>query len=331
MSNNSIPSVSDLTSQLQYIPVTALSNWLRSKGKPYSLGLTPFKKLNQWITQGRILTSDINDAMLDIEEAGDKKVYLRIIEGTLPQTKHEFDRLLTASGVAHVAKSRRSVKNGSNPILNYIVWIETENPQIVIKFSEMQENINFDPETEEFETVLKPVFVVVRIEVTSGFTELRFDTPAKRHIHKDGEGKSNTSVFESYYFDRVATLLRGVESYQLFGLDDVVDHIVVSGKDFFRIHREQTTTTGNVKQIYSSHDDIRDSPARNGAVSADGLNWIFDDLTGYWKASASNGALIKDLYMRLIKSESIMKFERDCLGVELDYAIKKIRDIKSKV
>jgi hypothetical protein len=329
-----VPSIADIGEHLKHVPISAVSNWLRLHGKPHTKAspLQFYKKINKWITDGDITMDDLQQVVLDIEENGGKKVFLKVVLGELPQNKDAFDQLLIASGVPVVARKRRSVKSGTGTTLNHMIWIEAVNekpPYIVIKFSEMQENIKFDPETEEIERIPKPTFVVVKIDVVTGFAEFRFDPPARIHQHKDGEGNSNTTVYENYYYDLVNLYLRGVD-YEYFALDDVAEHLVEHGRDFFRIHREQTTTTGNVKQTYVSLGDVRDSPARTGAVDADGRNWIYDDITGYWKSNASGGALIADLYMRMLKAEGSLKFERDCLGIELDYAVQKIRDIKAQ-
>lgn len=335
MSKVQIPSISQIGEFLQHLPTTAILNWLRVNDKPHTTKNTSsfYKNLNKWISEGKLTIEDLNEAVYDIEESGGKRVYLRVLIGDLPRNKKQFDDFLDKAAIPSIAKYPRSVRNSSRPTLNHILWNEAGNASyITIKYSEMQEEIIFDPETFQAETLSRPVFIIIKIDVLSGFTEFRFDTPAKRHIHKDSEGQSNAKVFESFYFNKVQALFTNIQIEQ-YGLIEVAEDIVQNGADYFRINREQTTTTGNGKQTYScgSHGDVRELPARIGASKADGKNWIYDDITGYWMAATSEGALPNDLFMRLSKVDSSLRFHRDCLGTELNYAITKIREIKKGI
>jgi hypothetical protein len=329
VAKNLIPSIDTLKEFLRFVPVNAVQNWLKIHGKPYTTQSQGqfYKKLNKWIAQERISSDDIDNAVYDIEENGGKKVFLRVLSGNFPKSKSQFDAFLNSQNIPNIARVRRSVRTSKNPILNHILWIDGEN-SIIIKFSEIQEDVNFNNETFEVETLEKPIFVVINIDTKTGFTEFRFDNPAKRHVHKDVDGNSNSKVYENYYFNKIQSLFSGV-TIEYYGLNEISEKIVTEGFSYFRISREQTTTTGNGKQTYSvGSGDVRELPARIGAAREDGENWIFDDLTGYWVAQASNGELSYDLFMRLSKDESSLRFQRDCLGVELRYAIRKIRNIK---
>lgn len=326
MAKQLVPSVEDIRHFLQHTPITAIQNWLKMNGKTYST-LTQSnygKKLNKWISDGQITSEDISSIAFDIEESGGKKVYLRVLGGNIPKSQQQFEVFLNNINAPLISRTRRSVREPSSPTLNHII---REDGMIIVKFSELQEDVNFNTETEETETIPKTVFVVFKLDPANGFCEIRFDNPAKRHRHKDSDGKSSVRMFESYYFDKLSSLFAGTE-IEIFGLNQIADSIVTKGESFFRINREQTTTTGG-KQIYSAgNGDVRNLPARLGAVSADGANWVYDDITGYWIGESSEGSLLGDLFMRLSKDDSSLRFQRDCLSVEINYAIRKIRSLK---
>ncbi len=73
--------------------------------------------------------------------------------------------------------------------------------------------------------------------------------------------------------------------------------------------------------------DVRDDPARQGAATADSQNWVFENLSGYWLPEPSEGRLQRELFMELRRKPAMIRFLADCLAIEVDYALSRIRAI----
>lgn len=333
MAKTIVPSVAYIKEYLQYLPKSALIHWLKRKGKiasaPPADGF--YSKLNKLISKEKLAWSDLEAAVFDIEENGGKHIFLKVADGGFPKTKAAFNTFLTNSDIPLIQRQRRSFRASTKPTINHIIW-ETVNGinYIVVKFSELQEEVKLNTETGKVTFEPQPVFVVFRIDVGSGFTEARFDTPLQKHIHKDAEHKSSTAVYHQYYFDRLNALFPGIHIEQ-FGMAQICKYIIKERK-FFRWSQDLNTVTGNGKQKYSvASGDVRDLPARKAAEAEDGHNWLTDDIVGYWMSAPSGGVLWKDLFMRLSNRDSAIKFQKDCLAIELDYAVEKIRSFQESL
>ncbi len=316
-----------------HLHTQAIQSWLRYKKYPYSAKNTEelYKNLDKWIQNGTVPIDDLRAAALEIEEGSSKKSYLLMIDDPSElRDKRTLTSWMQKKGVAFAKNPDASIRNPRKATLNYVYWDESNpGPVLRIKYSEMHEDPEVDLENDQIKWKKNPRFIIGIVDLKTGFVEIRFDKAGQRHEHKDKNKQSSEQKYELYYIKRIQDLLCEVE-FKKYDFTSVPEYLVQKGRELFRINREESSVSGNGKQIYSisRQYDVRDLDARIGADQADGMNWITEDLCGYWIAGASNGQLQRDLFMRLSKRYGTVRFHRDCLSGEIDYAIRKIRDIK---
>ncbi len=316
---------------LKQVPNSALKSWLKMHDKPHSSSnnIEFEENLLKWIKEDKISINDIENAVIDIEENGGKKIKLKVMEGF---DLEKLKSLLTAKGLSLSKSDKISLRENRRPKLNYIYYDNSDKPTLKIKWSEKQDNVDIDYNSLSLTKESKSIFILVVIETQTGFTEIRFDTPLDHHDHKDAKKIKRDDIYEAYYMEELRNILPLSFVFKNYNLDKIANYLHKNEKEKFEMKNETVKVSKNGVQRYSiNNGDIRDLPARKGAEEKDGENWDVKNLTGEWKADKSDGNLTRDLFMRLYKYQSTINFQRDCISKELNYAIREIRSIKEKI
>ena len=319
-----------LETLLDIVPISAIQNWLKLNNKPHTATNKKdfIKKILKWIDKGEVSIRDIELAILDIEENGGKKIKLKTIENF---DLKKFTANLNNKGITISKTDNISLRDNRISKLNYVFIDETAGI-VKIKWSEKQEDLGIDYQTRQVNAIEKTIFIIVVIEIETGFTQIRYDTPQDIHTYLNDKGVKKDSLYELHYLNALYNLLPTSCTLKDYSLKEVARHLLMNEKDKFIIKNESLKVSKNGVQRYSvTNGDIRDLPARIGAEQEDGDHWVVNNITGEWKSVKSNGSLTRNLFMRMSRDESTINFQRDCVSNELNYAINEIRSIKKLV
>jgi hypothetical protein len=317
-----------------------LKHWL----KVYNLQHTADTKeklqelLGKLISEGKLTRDELNAAIREIEEIGGKRIFLRYLadkrtirsqeafEDHLKSIRRRLDKAPTAT----IYKPER-------PVINYISWEPKEEDKagqkpkrkrgdrIRVKFSETHlKAVGTDLTTGTVEVAQTTKFVIATVELGTGFTCIFVDYPGDEHPHKDRRGRSRRELYEQFYFDWVTELF-DAQALIPFDLTPAADRLMNGPSRIFRIPYETVITGGKSRQTYSSVEDVIKDPARQGAEQADGSNWQFEELSGYWLPAQSGGLIERELFTQIVRANSVIRVLADCLASEVEYVISKLR------
>jgi hypothetical protein len=314
---------------LRNVSLTAIKHWLKIAELEHSAQNAGelYERLAKLIDTDKLTLEDLQGAVLEIEENGAKRIFLqKLLETDKISSKAAFEKHLRSLNLALSNTATETIFNPRRPTLNYVYW---GNPEVRVKFSETHEKVDVDLETGAIQRQNVTKFVVITAEPTTGFTTIALDAPEEVHPHKDADGKSKRALYEDHYFNKAAEIL-GSELVPI-ELAGVAGQLALTNPRIFRIPSELVRTGGNSRQRYSTRFDVRDDPAHKAAEKADGGNWIYEDISGYWVPARSAGALQRELFMQLVSRSSMLRFLADCLAAEVGYAITQIRLLSEKV
>jgi len=318
-----------LEKTLSHVSQRAVKHWLKTRGLEHTAANTDlfYERLIKLIDNRSLSIDHLKNAAIEIEESGNKRIYLRNLQGTEAiSSKSALRDHLDSLNVSLVEDRYQSIHQPIRPVLNYIGWFEQSPARVRMKFSETHEELEVNYETQTVTSQKITKFVVVVVDVESGFVQVRLDPASKVHPHKDQDGKSKEELYEDYYFRKAAELL-GSEGLKAYDLSRAAEYLTTTQPRIFRLPIEKVRTSAASFQTYSSRRDVRDDPARRGAQLADGDNWVYEDLHGYWIQDESEGQLSREVFMQLKRRTSMLRFLADCLENEVEYAISRIRAI----
>jgi hypothetical protein len=323
----------DLKADINRVGVASIETWFRENEiKIPSTSDNLYDGVEEALEDGALTMEQLQHAIAELEESGSKKILLYKAKNfrSLDSNRAKVLQVLRKKGIAPAPNNWGIGKAGEAPgTLIYMFW---DKGLLKIKWGEKQYDTSFDSETEKVIKEEKQIRVVLTIDTKTGFTQLRFDTPGNKNRHKNDEGKTSETVYENYYVDLMKQLFPDLEFVD-FDLNGVANQIEMKEKDSFRLTKGVASIVQNAKQTFASSGrktDVRDLPNYKGALAQGGA-WRSEDLTGYWIASASNGELKKDLFMRISRKFAHIRVQRGCLEKELGYGIAKIRQIQDGI
>lgn len=320
------------------VSVTVLKHWLKVNGfsQPVVTGDDLAKLLDKLIKSGELTRQKLDDAVREIEENGGKRIFLRyLLDKSSVSSQKAFEKHLESKKLRLAETPTITKYKPKEPVINYISWEPKQDTKgkprkdkkrgdkIRIKFSETQLRRNVDLEAGKITDEEKTKFVVATVELGTGFTCIFVDYPELVHRHKDRNGISKRELYEQFYLNQISEIFDS--PLAKYDLEPVIERLVHTKPHVIRIPNEKVKTGGNSRQSYASINDVRYDPARQGAEQADGENWQFEDLAGYWIPEMSKGKLHRELFTQLVRANSIIRVLADCLASEINYVISRIR------
>lgn len=321
----------ELQEDIKRVGVNNVLSWLKDKAVELKSNPTNlFETLSEALGEGKLTADQLKAAITELEESGDKKIFLFKVDNIAEFDEKAVLRQLRKQGITPSKVDWVYGKPGDGPTFMYMYLSDGK---LKIKFGEKQYNVEFDPATEKVEKTVHFVTILLVMDTETGFTELRLDNPGNKHQHRNTENKISESAYEAYYSDRMQAWFPDLK-FSGFDLKPVAYYLAKKGKKIFRIVKDKSTISGGAKQTFATAStklDVRDVAEFKGALKEGGDQWRTDDLTGYWIAAASDGELKKDLFMRISRTLSHLRIRRGCLEQELQYGISQIRQIQDKV
>lgn len=323
----------ELKSDIARIGLSSLQIWFKENDVTLpNTAANLYDAVEEGLKNGALTIDQLSHAIAELEESGAKKILLYKAKNYkyLEANRAAVLMSLRKKGIKPSNKNWVIANVGETPgTFIYMYW---DQGILKIKFGEKQYEFLPDPDTATFNKEERQIRVVMAIDTKTGFTQLRLDTPGNKHRHKNNDRKTSETAYENYYVDLMKNLFPDLE-FADFDLNGVANHIEAKEKETFRLTKGVASIVQNAKQVFAASGkktDVRDLPNYKGALAEGGV-WRADDLTGYWIASASDGELKKDLFMRISRKFAHIRVQRGCLEKELKYGITKIRQIQGQV
>lgn len=322
-----------LIKDIQNVGASNFQMWLEENEIKYSQGKNFYKSIENALVAEIMKLDDIHRGLAELEENSDKKIHLYQAKGFESLAKDKTGTLRHLHRKHNYKPSTdyaKRVTPRETPTFNYMFWDEDV---IKIKFSEKHYKVEADYETHEWKEKDVSVYIVILIDTTDGFVQIRYDNPGNRHRHKNDRKKSTDAEYEKYYKSILENLFEEVE-YTDLNLNHIAKTIIKKREIPFLIHKDVHSLSGGGKLIHSLKfmEDVRDRPEYQGALASEGgADWITEDLSGFWLKNKSDDQLKRDLFMRISRKVSEIRVQRGCLEKELNYGITKIREIQKAV
>ncbi len=319
-----------------------LKHWLKVNGFTHTADTKEklYELLGKLIAGGELTRERLAGAVREIEEIGGKRIFLRhLFDKRAVRSQEAFEAHLKSKSLRLSETPTATIYKPDKPVINYIGWEQKEKDKdeggpkpkkkrgdrIRVKFSESHlKAVSTDLAAGTVEVEKKTKFIIASVELGTGFACIFFDYPGEGHPHKDNKGRSRRELYEKFYLDWITDLF-DCQSLIPFELEPAADRLMNGPRRIFRIPFETVITGGKSRQTYSSVADVMNDPARMGAERADGSNWVFEELSGYWVPGMSGGRIQRELFTQIVRANSVIRVLADCLASEVEYVISKLR------
>lgn len=202
-------------------------------------------------------------------------------------------------------------------VLNYAFWSKEE---VRIKYSEVHTQltrVGYDVVSKDYVR-----FIVLKIDLKSGFVQIFLDPAAEVHPHVDDSGATPERAYEQYYFDKASRLLGDMHDFDISLKANLV----------LQLEPQLLKPVGLDGQDAKGFGIKVTSPGLRDAKDSDGYGSIQKNPKKYidavWLTEPSGDKLDRQLRMWIYPTEAKLAFRRDCLASEIEYVISVLRDIQ---
>jgi len=324
----------DLSKDCKRTGYSSLNAWMNENNIVLAKSDNFFDSLAISIQDGVLTVAQLNDAIAELDENSDKKIYLMNLTPASDLVARKKEILKDLHLRKGIVPSSQKWVNGTvktdRPTFICLYW---DDNLLKIKYSEIQFNVEVDYENDKIIRTEKRVNIVYLIDPKDGFVQIRFDSPGTIHRHKADTGKSTEAAYEGFYKELLQELFPA-SAFKEMNLNGVANYLANEELKKFRINKGVTTISNNAKQTFATAStlaDVRNIPEYMAAASKGTEFWRAEDLTGYWVAKESADELKRDLFMRISRRNAHVRVQRGCLEKELNYGIEKIREIQNSI
>lgn len=332
MANTQLPP--NLIADIKRLGAGNFQNWFSENDKALPTGDNLYDDIEAAIEDGTLALTDVLAAVAELEESSDKTIFLYHARGFRNLTSDQpniMSGIRQRLGYRLTNDSTVRTTPGAGPTFSYMC---IENGELKIKFSEMHHDREDDFANDRFNRIPKVVNIYMIIELRTGFTQIRFDSPGQIHTHRNDLNRPAELAYHNYYQNKITEIFPNL-TFAQFDLTGVANYIATHEKERFLIRKKVNTISNGLKLTFSTSSrkfDVRDAKEHKGAIATDENNeWLTEDFSGVWLAEQSDGQLKKNLFMRVYRKDSQIRVQRGCLKKELDYGISQIREIQKSV
>lgn len=312
---------------IEHVSTESIKRWLKSKNLTHSIpkGKSISDRLYEHVEKTNLSIDEIRNAMMAIEENAGKRVHLFNSSGHISDPNRLTAHIKSlypgfSSDPLHV------LRNNANSRINYAM-ISQDSVRIKLSESHWEMESKFDPEhptQPQTVTFQKIKYVIIILSFTSEVIQIHLDAPGVFHSHTARSGKPTEKAYLQHYVDEATSLLGGMA---LTPIDMTLIMRRIQQSDKVRIPKE--SGVGGFRYSHSTkrkEEDLRDYPDH----AQNTQNSTLSELQFYWKKDKSNGILNDDLFTSINYNTGMIKFYKDCLPSEVEYAISEIRALKSR-
>ncbi|HEV2859475.1 MAG TPA: hypothetical protein VGX48_00555 [Pyrinomonadaceae bacterium] len=299
-----------------------MKSWLRRHGLRHSADneTALIALIEKLLDKGDLTLEGLKSAVREIEEYGGKRVYLKqILDASVISDRRKFEKHLQELAIPLSLEKGDSIRTPSKPRLNYAIWSDEE---VRVKFTETHTHVKFDKRTRKHEERAVTKFIVMSAEPQTGFLRIYMDPPGDEHPHENDRGVYTDVAYRDHYFSRAEEIFGELDDFKLA---QAAERLLQADPPIYEPLLDSGWTPDNFKYTIAGRSDVRLAELyKSGSNERPGLP---DLVRGHWIQRMSGNQLERDLYMFIRAAESRIQFKADCLAVEVDYAISRIRTI----
>lgn len=317
-------SVAFVEKTIANVALAPLRSWLKGKDLPYSGARKTFiPLLARLIDSGELTESQLENAVIGIEESGGKRIIFFELQEIEDQKLDIADvkTRLKAEGVSVTDQRRLAPSGASKPKLVYAIASGTN---VRVKWVETHEEPKVDLHTDTVNWVDVRKVIVLEADLTKKQAQIRCDPPGKKHPHGQGKGpKSPESYFSSYKAQAEAILGCTLNASEL---RPALRSLLEAEPRVVRVRIEEHTNERRTRVKYTAREgDVRDDPEWKQPHSSAGSKWAYDAPAFDWLMEQSSGKLKREVFSAADASSSTLRVPADCHEDEVEYAIGQIR------
>lgn len=310
---------------IQDISIAALRSWLEAQDLTHSANTREamVKRLTKLIKKGELSLEELDEGIINIEEASGKRIFLYEVEPDDIEKLRDSRQLRRHLRPLRASLSERLTKAPRLPIEPVLVYVQRTPEQIRAKWAETQTMVEIDRVRQRFKNTKTTKVVVLVADTETGVVQLRFDKPESLHSHLDEKGNPGKREYFSHYQEQARKIL-GVNLNPI-ELRAALKSLVETQPRVVKLPFEDHRSGANSKVRFASKVDIRDDDDWKAMHSEGGDEWAYDGESVYWLPSASNGKLNREVFTDLDARTGMLRVEADCHEGEIEYAISQIR------
>lgn len=313
----------------------AIRHWLKCKGKTHSFNnkrdLADLLCRLVADSQNGISLRELLDVSVAIEENGSKSIYLYKLMGDISHltNREAFEAFLRVRKLFLSTERTLAIQLPNKPKVNYVIW---SSEGIRVKWTETHQKIgDMDFSSETF--VKKPVtkIIVLVFDFRTRLVRVQIDESARLHDHLDLRTmRPSKKVYIDHYVNEAKNIL-GVTSFSKYELLSVATVLVKNETNFIHLLGEVGATAENsrFRMFADLGKELRKDKSYSAGVAMNRGNNSTDNVHFYWLPEYSEGRITRPVPMMLDSTSNMIRFNADCLEIEVDYAISKIREIQS--
>jgi hypothetical protein len=316
--------VSAVEKVLHNASVASVRSWLKAKNKTFaaSTRASLIERVARLIEKSEITFADLEDAIVGIEEAGGKVIFLYGLEGNLKSS----DVKTALEGLKIDLATVRTLAKPL-PQKSTLAYAQLKDNLLRMKWSETHRKPvpDFEQEKLVYEKVTKVIVLVANLATKS--VEIRYDKPETFNPHNSSP-RAHKSYFDHYVHEATNILTAPLLKSDL---QKALTKLIEDEPSLVRLHRGGHTNQRNAYFSGSVRDktsDIRHDDEYKAMFSKRGKGWAYEDQSFYWLPERSDGVLTRQVFSHVDAVMSSIRVDADCWDAEVDYAIHTIRKLQ---
>ena len=299
--------------------MASVRSWLKAQGVTLTASRRNAiaERILKFITDDKITIHQLEAGLIEIEEAGSKRIHLYRVD---PSQKNLglIEKQLQS---LNVAPTSGRVAAPTLPSSTKRVYLTNDNKGIRAKWAETHTGYIQQLPSLQLRPEKSTKIVVLNFNKVTGLIQLRYDKPETTHPHGLG-GRTPPAGYFAYFKEQVENLFGlALDAVELRpGLAKIINaspRIVEVGAN------EQLTDDGYTIKLAPKlkGKDVRDAKDF-GAMNKHGAAVRVHEVESVtWLVVPSNGKITRTVHTHIDGRESYVRFDADCHEAEIDYVL----------
>lgn len=313
---------------LSVVSKASVQSWLKAKEKQSSAAnrreLSDL--VSKLVDKNEVTFAELQEGIIGIEEAGGKRIHLFEIVGDV--TPDGVKSTIAELGLT-IASDRKMAKAKARPSL---VYVNLAANVLRVKWTEIHKKLKTVIVDDNIKYRLEPVskIIVLVADLGTKQAQIRSDKPEVIHPHRKAASTNWKESYFAHYVGESRKILNGELTKS--DLHNALKQLVESSPSPVRLHRDgHTNQRNNAYRIIartSSSGDIREDEDWQALYAKGGKTWAHDQHSFYWRPDQSDGLLSREVFSSLDAITGMLRVDADCSDIEVDYAVRKIRELQ---
>jgi hypothetical protein len=302
--------------------MASVRSWLKAQG--VSIPITKREliatRILKAIDDGQITIDQLKAGLIEIEEAGGKRIQLFRVDPSQKNLGHIQKQLNSLN----IASAPGRLPAPQLPSSTKMVYLTDDTKTIRAKWAETHTKYIQKLPSLQLQPDKDTKLVVLDLNKVTGLVQLRYDKPETTHPHGLG-GRTPPAEYFAYFRENTENLFGiALEAIELRpGLAKIINtfpRIVEVGVN------EQLTDDGYTIRLAPKVKgrDVRDAKDF-GAMNKHGAAVRVHEVESVtWLVEPSGGAITRKVHTHIDGRESYVRFDADCHEAEIDYVLAKL-------